>query len=209
MVDSQKGMKKTLLVLGAWALAVLLIAVLVVSMGFSFAEALLIGVLFLPGALAARFFLSKISFKPRSEGIWNVTFVLLAILVAETALIVLANIYILRLRDIHPWDYDGFSPTLFNPVFLAGVLMLLVALLFAAWKAPAWVKEIGIAALVVSLISTAFSWYNAASALEMTGGEISPILLWGGIKCQLVLLIYGLLVYLVSLIIRVLRKPRL
>lgn len=119
-------MKKTLLVLGAWALAVLLIAVLVVSMGFSFAEALLIGVLFLPGALAARFFLSKISFKPRSEGIWNVTFVLLAILVAETALIVLANIYILRLRDIHPWDYDGFSPTLFNPVFLAGVLMLLV-----------------------------------------------------------------------------------
>ena len=126
MVDSQKGMKKTLLVLGAWALAVLLIAVLVVSMGFSFAEALLIGVLFLPGALAARFFLSKISFKPRSEGIWNVTFVLLAILVAETALIVLANIYILRLRDIHPWDYDGFSPTLFNPVFLAGVLMLLV-----------------------------------------------------------------------------------
>lgn len=202
-------MKKTLLVLGAWALAVLLIAVLVVSMGFSFAEALLIGVLFLPGALAARFFLSKIAFEPRSEGIRNVVFVLLAILVAETALIVLANIYILRLRDIHPWDYDGFSPTLFNPVFLAGVLMLLVALLFAAWKAPAWVKEIGIAALVVSLISAAFSWYNAASALEMTGGEISPTLLWGGIKCQLVLLIYGLLVYLVSLIIRVLRKPRL
>ena len=89
------------------------------------------------------------------------------------------------------------------------ITLLLVALLFAAWKAPAWVKEIGIAALVVSLISTAFSWYNAASALEMTGGEISPILLWGGIKCQLVLLIYGLLVYLVSLIIRVLRKPRL
>lgn len=126
MVDFQKGMKKILLVLGAWMLAVLLIAVLVVSMGFSFAEALLIGVLFLPGALAARFFLSKIAFEPRSEGIRNVVFVLLAILVAETALIVLANIYILRLRDIHPWDYDGFSPTLFNPVFLAGVLMLLV-----------------------------------------------------------------------------------
>ena len=49
-------MKKTLIVFAAWMLAVVLIAALVVSMGFSFPEALLIGVLFLPGALAARFF---------------------------------------------------------------------------------------------------------------------------------------------------------
>lgn len=119
-------MKKTLLVLGVWSLAIVLLATLVVSMDFTFPEALLIGVLFLPGALAARFFLSKISFEPRSAGIRSAVFVLLAILIAETALIVLVNIYILRLRDIHPWDYDEFSPTLFNPVFVAGVLMLLV-----------------------------------------------------------------------------------
>ena len=119
-------MKKTLIVLGAWMLAIVMIATLVVSMGFSFPEALLIGVLFLPGALAARFFLSKISFEPRSAGIRDTVFVLLAILVTETALIVLANLYILRLRKTFLWDYDGFSPTLFNPVFIAGVLMSLV-----------------------------------------------------------------------------------
>ena len=119
-------MKKVPIVLGAWALAVLLIALLVVSMDFSFAEALLIGVLFLPGALASRFFLSKISFETQREGVRNSIFVLLAILVAETFLIVLVNIYILRLRNIRLWGYDGFPPTLFNPVFLAGVLMLLV-----------------------------------------------------------------------------------
>lgn len=51
---------------------------------------------------------------------------LLGILVAEIGLIVLANFYILRLRKTFLWDYDGFSPTLFNPVFIAGVLMLLV-----------------------------------------------------------------------------------
>ena len=119
-------MKKTLIVLGYWLLAVLLIAALVVSMGFSFAEALLIGVLFLPGALAARFFLSKISFEPRNAGIRDSVFVLLAILVAEMGLIVLANLYILRLRKVFLYEYDGYSPTLFNPVFVAGVLSLLV-----------------------------------------------------------------------------------
>lgn len=46
-------MKKTLFIVAAWMLAVVLIAALVVSMGFSFPEAMLIGVLFLPGALAA------------------------------------------------------------------------------------------------------------------------------------------------------------
>ena len=75
-------MKKTLIVVAAWLLAVVLIAALVVSMGFSFPEALLIGMLFLPGALAARFFLPKISFEPRRAGIRDSIFVLLGILVA-------------------------------------------------------------------------------------------------------------------------------
>lgn len=119
-------MKKTLIVLGVWTLAIVLLASLVVSMGFSFPEALLIGVLFLPGALAARFFLSKISFEPRSAGIRDSVFVLLAILVTEMALIVLANIYILRLRKVFLYEYVGYSPTLFNPVFISGVLTLLV-----------------------------------------------------------------------------------
>ena len=119
-------MKKTLIVLGVWILAIVLIAALVVSMGFSFPEALLIGVLFLPGALAARFFLPKISFEPRKAGIRDSVFVLLAILITETALIVLANLYILRLRKIFLFEYNDYSPTLFNPIFIAGVLTLLV-----------------------------------------------------------------------------------
>jgi hypothetical protein len=119
-------MKKTLIVLGVWIMAIVLIATLVVSMGFSFPEALLIGVLFLPGALAARFFLPKISFEPRKAGIRDSVFVLLAILITETALIVLANLYILRLRKIFLFEYNDYSPTLFNPIFIAGVLTLLV-----------------------------------------------------------------------------------
>ena len=89
------------------------------------------------------------------------------------------------------------------------ITILFVCLLFAAWKAPEWVKEIGIVTLVVSLISIALGWYNAADALVQTNGDISPVLVWSGIKCHLTALIYGLFVYLVSLIIRIVRKPRI
>lgn len=56
------------------------------------------------------------------------------------------------------------------------ITILFVCLLFAAWKAPEWVKEIGIVTLIVSLISIALGWYNAADALVQTNGDISPVL---------------------------------
>ena len=87
--------------------------------------------------------------------------------------------------------------------------LLLIGLFFAAWKAPAWVKEIGSAALVFSILAVAFSWYNAASAVEACNGNISPALLWIGLKCCIVTLCYGLIIYLLSLAIRIIRKPRL
>lgn len=96
-----------------------------------------------------------------------------------------------------------------GPVGMSILTALLVCLLFAAWKAPAWVKEIGSVALAFSILMIAFSWYNAATTLEICEGNISPILLWGGIKCCLVTLMYGLIIYLFSLIIRIVRKPRL
>lgn len=96
-----------------------------------------------------------------------------------------------------------------GPVGMSILTALLVALLFAAWKAPAWVKEIGAAGLAFSLFMIAISWYKAAIAVEICKGAISPALLWGGLKCCMVTLIYGLIIYLVSLVIRIVRKPRL
>ena len=119
-------MKKTLIIFGLWVAAIVLIAALVVSMGFSFPEALFIGVQFLPGVLAARFFLSKISYQPRKAGIRDAIFVMLAILVAEIALVVLTSIFIVHMRHIMFWQYDDYPETLFNPVFIGMVLALLI-----------------------------------------------------------------------------------
>ena len=53
-----------------------------------------------------------------------------------------------------------------GPVGMSILTALLVALLFAAWKAPAWVKEIGAAGLAFSLFMIAISWYKAATAVK-------------------------------------------
>ena len=119
-------MKKKFITIGFWLAAVVLIAVLITSMGFSFPEALLIGVLFLPGVLAARYFFPKISFTSRKTGMLDALFLTLAIVVAEIALVVLANISIIQMRNIFLLTYEGYSKILFNPVFIGMILTLFI-----------------------------------------------------------------------------------
>ncbi|MCR5070961.1 MAG: hypothetical protein K6A62_03445 [Bacteroidales bacterium] len=87
------------------------------------------------------------------------------------------------------------------------ITVLFVALLIAAWKAPRWVREIGHLALAFAGIMTLIPLHNAADAV-MKAGDISPNLVWAGVKCLTVAPIYALIVYIVSLIIRIIQKPR-
>ena len=50
-------------------LSVVIAALVVSSAGYTFQESLLMGTMFLPGALGAKYLLPKVSFKKRSEGI--------------------------------------------------------------------------------------------------------------------------------------------
>jgi hypothetical protein len=101
--------------------------------------------------------------------------------------------------------------TLFVEGGTAGMLLItimLIALLIAAWKAPNWVKEIGISALVVSIFWTVCGLHQAAGVIQMAG-DISPAVVWGGVKVMTISLLYGLAVYFLSLIIRIIQKPRI
>ena len=88
------------------------------------------------------------------------------------------------------------------------ITLLLIALFVAAWKAPRWVKEIGIGALVFSIFWMALGMSQACDDIQMTG-DASPVILCGALKCVLISLIYGLIVYFISLIIRIIHKPRI
>jgi hypothetical protein len=93
-------------------------------------------------------------------------------------------------------------------IFMSILTIILLALLLAAWKAPAWVKEIGIIALVWGVFGFLMGMYMAGVNIERIG-SVAQHVLWGGIKCTLIPMIYGLIIYLVSLIIRIIQKPRI
>ena len=95
-----------------------------------------------------------------------------------------------------------------GPVGMIIITLLFIGLFFAAWKAPAWVKEIGIATLVVSIFWTLLGQLQIADYLA--GHDDVPMsVVAGGIKVSLVPVLYGLVVYFVSLILRVIQKPRI
>ena len=102
-------------------------------------------------------------------------------------------------------------PTLFVEGGLVGMIaisLLLIALLIAAWKAPKWVKEIGIGALVFSLFWSLMGLINMCDAIQMCG-DASPAILCGGFKVVMIPIVYGLIVYFISLTLRVIQKPRI
>lgn len=100
-------------------------------------------------------------------------------------------------------------------LFLAGgklgmsiLTVELICMLFAAWKAPAWVKEIGLLALVSGIVYELLGFFSALGAIQQAG-DISMGLLAGGFRAACIPLIYGLLIYAASLVIRMLQKPRI
>jgi len=92
--------------------------------------------------------------------------------------------------------------------FMTVLTLILLAMLLAAWKAPAWVKEIGVIALVVGVISFLIGFFVAASSM-MQAGNVPQSVVWGGFMVAAIPPTYGLFIYLVSLVIRIIQKPRI
>jgi len=92
--------------------------------------------------------------------------------------------------------------------WMTALTIILLALLMAAWKAPAWVKEIGLIGLVAGILGFLLGFYVAARDIALAG-EISQSIVWAALRVALITPIYGFLIYLVSLIIRIIQKPRI
>ena len=120
-----------------------------VSLGYRFPEALFVGTLFLPGALAAKFFFPKVVFKKRQSAIKDVIFITLGILIGEILLFLVAHYYITLLREgrvLPPELIPDIPHLLTNPFFVAVILTALAAgcYFFESWlerkrpSAPSW-----------------------------------------------------------------------
>ena len=88
------------------------------------------------------------------------------------------------------------------------ITILLTLIFFAAWKAPAWVENIGKIAFAVGLI-WAFAGLRQALDYLSSNPETAMGIIYRGLKVTFIPAIYGAIVYVVSQIISIFQKPRL
>lgn len=84
----------------------------------------------------------------------------------------------------------------------------LILIILAAWKAPAWVKELGLIALMTGVLWMLYGAFQISDIVADNPG-ITHDVIFGGVKVSLIPLIYGGLIYLVSLVLRIINKPRI
>lgn len=89
------------------------------------------------------------------------------------------------------------------------ITLCLIALLFAAWKAPRWVKEFGLLAMIIGILSMMVGFYSVADYIQASGFPVSFTLLCGGLRVAFICPIYGMIIYALSLILRIVFKPRI
>jgi hypothetical protein len=123
---------KRFLIISYWIVSILLVALVLTSVGYSFLEALFIGSMFLPGALAAKYFFPKV------KGVKDTVFVVLGILAGEMLLFLIAHYNIITFRKNLPyqvWEWPDIPQILTNPIFIALILTALAAgsYFFESW----------------------------------------------------------------------------
>jgi len=134
-ISSSADMKILITIL-YWLLSMLIAALVVMSTGYSFQESVFMGSMFLPGAIAAKNLLPKVSFKKRSEGILGVIYIVLAILIIEYLLLFVANSVIGNYKHMHKivmgynhmhYEYNlNLMPSLMvNPLFISILISVL------------------------------------------------------------------------------------
>lgn len=92
------------------------------------------------------------------------------------------------------------------------ITVLLTLMFLAAWKAPAWVRNIGLTGFLVGILWTLLGCHQFFGAMQkamIEAPDISPALIWGGFKVTIIPLLYGLIVYIIAIVIDTIRKPRI
>jgi hypothetical protein len=93
-------------------------------------------------------------------------------------------------------------------IYMVILTLIFIALFLAAWKAPAWVKEIGLIALVVGFIAFLVGMIIAFDVNTFVG-EIPQRAIFSGLRAAMITPAYGFIIYLISLIIRIVQKPKI
>jgi len=91
-----------------------------------------------------------------------------------------------------------------GPLFM-GILTVFFLLMIVAAVRNSGEKELGLLALAVGFLGQLIGLFGAFEGIEQMGG-VSQAMLAGGLKVSSITSIYGLLIYIVSLLIQIVKK---
>ena len=119
-------MKKVLLIVGYWIAAMLVTALLLVSLDYDLGQAVLLSLTFLPSALALAYFLPKVDKnQSRKNRILDTSYLILGVMSMAFFFIFLCQLFFHLTLDeegSRVWDLPSM---LRNPIFIAAILALL------------------------------------------------------------------------------------
>ena len=92
--------------------------------------------------------------------------------------------------------------------FMALITLALICALFAAWKAPAWVKPLGKVAIAIGILSFLMGGQDMADCCAKVGSGIPFSVYCSGFKVALIAPIYSIIVYVIITIADTVRRPR-
>ena len=103
-----------------WIASIFLIALIVVSLGYSFPEALFMASFFLPGVFLSLYIPEKIRGEESDKPFQNTVYAILGAVFAETSLLLSAHFIILLMRNGQnpQTEYFDMPELLLNPVFI-------------------------------------------------------------------------------------------
>ena len=111
-----------------WTAALIIVAMILLSLDYSFAEALFMSSLFLPGVIAAKFFLAQVRKDASSNSAMNAVYIFGAIAVMEFLLIVCGHRLLEYIEKQNPLYLGiGVADILVNPIFVAVIIFLILA----------------------------------------------------------------------------------
>ena len=111
-----------------WAAALIIVAMILLSLDYSFAEALFMSSLFLPGVIAAKFFLAQVRKDASSNSAMNAVYIFGAIAVMEFLMIVCGHRLLEYIEKQNPLYLGiGVADILVNPIFVAVIIFLILA----------------------------------------------------------------------------------
>ena len=111
-----------------WAAALIIVAMILLSLDYSFAEALFMSSLFLPGVIAAKFFLAQVRKDASSNSAMNAVYIFGAIAVMEFLLIACGHRLLEYIEKQNPLYLGiGVADILVNPIFVAVIIFLILA----------------------------------------------------------------------------------